>query len=77
MRVAVALYAQHLKEGRADGRARPRVVKRKGATALIDAAGGLAFPAAALAAAEAIKRARRYGVSYVGVTRGHLKNRSS
>jgi (2R)-3-sulfolactate dehydrogenase (NADP+) len=67
----VALYVQHLKEGRADGRARPAVVKRKGATALIDAAGGLAFPAAALAAKEAIKRAKRYGVSFVGVTNSH------
>lgn len=67
----VALYAQHLKAGRADGRARPRIVKRKGATALIDAAGGLAFPAAALAANVAIKRARRYGVAFVGVTNSH------
>jgi len=67
----VALYVQHLKEGRADGRARPAVVKRKGATAMIDAAGGLAFPAAALAAKEAIKRAKRYGVSFVGVTNSH------
>jgi (2R)-3-sulfolactate dehydrogenase (NADP+) len=67
----VALYVQHLKEGRADGRARPTVVKRKGATALIDAAGGLAFPAAALAGKEAIKRARRYGVSFIGVTNSH------
>ena len=67
----VALYVQHLKEGRADGRARPAVVKRKGATALIDAAGGLAFPAAALASKEAIKRAKRYGVSFVGVTNSH------
>jgi (2R)-3-sulfolactate dehydrogenase (NADP+) len=67
----VALYVQHLKEGRADGRARPSVVKRKGATALIDAAGGLAFPAATLAGKEAIKRARRYGVSFIGVTNSH------
>ena len=67
----VALYVQHLKEGRADGRARPAVVKRKGATAMIDAAGGLAFPAAALAAKEAIKRAKRYGVCFVGVTNSH------
>lgn len=67
----IALYVQHLKEGRAHGRARPKVVKRKGATALVDAAGGLAFPAAALAAGEAIKRAQRYGVAFVGVTNSH------
>lgn len=67
----VALYVQHLREGRADGKARPKIVKRKGATALVDAAGGLAFPAAALASAEAVKRARRYGVSFIGVTNSH------
>ena len=67
----VALYVQHLKAGRADGKARPRIVKRKGGTALVDAGGGLAFPAAALAVQEAIKRAKRYGVAYVGVTNSH------
>lgn len=67
----VALYVQHLKAGRAHGRARPKVVRRKGATALVDAAGGLAFPAAALAAGMAIKRAQRYGVAFVGVTNSH------
>jgi (2R)-3-sulfolactate dehydrogenase (NADP+) len=67
----VPLYVQHLEQGRADGRARARVVKRKGGTALVDGAGGLAFPAAALAVQEAIKRARRYGVAYVGVTNSH------
>ncbi len=67
----VALYCQHLREGRANGKAKPRVIKRKGATALIDAAGGLAFPACALAVKEAIARARRSGVSFVGVTNSH------
>jgi len=67
----VALYVQHLKEGRADGRARARVVKRKGATCLIDAGGGLAFSGAALAVREAVKRAQRYGVAFVGVTNSH------
>ena len=33
--------------------------------------GGLAFPAAALAAKEAIKRAKRYGVAFAGVTNSH------
>jgi (2R)-3-sulfolactate dehydrogenase (NADP+) len=67
----VALYAQHLREGRADGKARPKVLKRKGATCLIDAGGGLAFPAAALAVKEAIKRAQRYGIAFAGVTNSH------
>lgn len=67
----VALYAQHLREGRADGKAKPKVVKKSGATCLIDAGGGLAFPAAALAVNETIKRALRYGVAFAGVTNSH------
>jgi len=67
----VALYCQHLREGRADGRAKPKVVKKQGATCLIDACGGLAFPAAALAAKEAAKRGKRYGVAFAGVTNSH------
>jgi (2R)-3-sulfolactate dehydrogenase (NADP+) len=67
----VALYAQHLKEGRVDGAARPKVVSKKGGACLIDAAGGLAFQATALAVKEAIRRAKRYGVSFAGVTNSH------
>lgn len=67
----VALYAQHLREGRADGKARPKLIRKAGATCLIDACGGLAFPAAALAAAEGIKRARRHGIAFAGVTNSH------
>src|SRR5687767_12223801 len=67
----VALYAHHLREGRASGKAKPRVLKRKGATCLVDAAGGLAFPASALAVKEAIKRAQRYGVAFAGITNSH------
>ena len=67
----VSLYAQHLREGRADGAAKPAVVRKKGAACLIDAGGGLAFPAAALAAKEAVKRAKRHGVAFAGVTNSH------
>ena len=67
----VALYCQHLREGRANGKAKPKIIKRKGATALIDAGGGLAFLACALAVKEAITRARKSGVSFVGVTNSH------
>lgn len=67
----VALYAQHLREGRADGKAKPKIIKRVGATCLIDAGGGLAFPAAALAVSEVIKRSRRYGIAFSGVTNSH------
>ncbi len=69
----VALYCQHLKEGRANGKAKPKIIKRKGATALIDAGGGLAFLACALAVKEAITRAKKSGVSFVGVTNSHHK----
>jgi (2R)-3-sulfolactate dehydrogenase (NADP+) len=67
----VALYAKHLSEHRTDGRARPKIIKRHGATCLVDAAGGLAYPAMAMAVTEAIKRARRYGVAWAGVTNSH------
>lgn len=67
----VALYAQHLREGRADGKAKPKVVRKTGACCLIDAGGGLAFPAAALAVKEAIRRAQRYGIAFAGVTNSH------
>jgi len=67
----VALYVQHLRQGRVDGKAKPRIVRKKGATCLVDANGGLAFLASALAVKEAIKRARRYGVAFAGVTNSH------
>lgn len=67
----VALYCAHLREGRADGKARPKVVKKKGATCLVDASGGLAYLATALAVKEAVKRAKRYGVAFSGVTNSH------
>jgi (2R)-3-sulfolactate dehydrogenase (NADP+) len=67
----VPLYCQHLREGRADGKARPKVVRKQGATCLVDANGGLAFLASALAVREAIKRAKRYGVAFAGVTNSH------
>jgi (2R)-3-sulfolactate dehydrogenase (NADP+) len=67
----VPLYCQHLREGRADGRAKPKVVAKRGATCLIDAHGGLAFLAAALAAKEAVKRAQRQGIAFAGVTNSH------
>ena len=67
----VPLYCQHLREGRADGKAKPKIVAKKGAACLIDAQGGLAFLATALAVKEAIKRAQRQGVAIAGVTNSH------
>lgn len=67
----VALYAQHLRQGRVDGKAKARIVKKKGAACLVDAGGGLAFPACAVAVREVIKRAKRYGIAFAGVTNSH------
>ena len=67
----VALYAQHLREGRANGKAIVAIAHAKGAACLIDAGGGLAFEASALAVSEAIKRASQYGVAFCGVTNSH------
>ena len=64
-------YAAHLKNGRADGTAKPKIAAAKGGAALVDAGCGLAFAACALAVHEAIRRARDFGVAYVGVTNSH------
>ncbi len=67
----VQLYAQHLREGRANGTAEPRILREKGAACLIDAQGGLAYLAMNLATREAQRRAREFGVAWCGVTQSH------
>ncbi|MEP7207176.1 MAG: Ldh family oxidoreductase [Casimicrobiaceae bacterium] len=67
----VLQYATHLANGRADGHAVPRIAHARAATVLIDAGSGLAFPACALAVAEAIQRARACGIALAGVTNSH------
>ena len=67
----VPQYATHLANGRADGSARPSIVRERGGAALVDARCGLAFPACALAVDEAIRRAREFGVAFVAVTNSH------
>lgn len=67
----VLQYATHLRLGRADGQAVPRVVQRRGGALLVDAGEGLAFPACALAVQEGIAAARAHGVAFVGVTASH------
>jgi (2R)-3-sulfolactate dehydrogenase (NADP+) len=64
-------YAMHLSNGRADGEAVPVVTRDKGATVLVDAGQGLAFPACDLAIATAIATAREMGVCFVGITNSH------
>jgi len=63
----VAQYAGHMKAGRVDGRAQPAVARQQGATAVIDALDGLAFPACDLAIDTAVNAARSHGVSVVAV----------
>jgi len=67
----VAQYAAHLMNGRADGKAQPRIVASRGGAALISAGSGLAYPASALAVREAVARAREFGVALASVTDSH------
>lgn len=67
----VAQYAAHLRNGRVNGAAEPRVARAKGGAVLVDAQEGLAFPACDLAVREAVDRAREFGVSFAGVTNSH------
>jgi (2R)-3-sulfolactate dehydrogenase (NADP+) len=63
----VPQYCGHLRNGRAKGSAVPRVSRDSRAACVVDAGGGLAFHALELAAAEAIRRAREFGVAFVAV----------
>ncbi len=67
----VPQYAGFLANGRADGKAVAKVARAKGGAVLIDADGGLAFPACDLAITEAMARAREHGVAFAGVTNSH------
>ncbi|AWI75224.1 sulfolactate dehydrogenase [Parazoarcus communis] len=67
----VSQYAAHLRNGRVNGDAKPKVVSERAAACLIDAEEGLAFPASDLAIREAIERARKCGVAFAGITRSH------
>ena len=67
----VQQYAGLLKNGRADGEAVAAVARGKGGAVLVDSGNGLAFPACDLAIAEAITRAREFGVAIAGVTNSH------
>ena len=67
----VAQYATHLRNGRVDGSAVARVVRRKGGAIVVDAGEGLAFPACELAVGAAIAAARSHGVAFAGVVRSH------
>jgi len=65
------LYCTHLRAGRALGSARPAVIHEHAACCLIDAGGGLAYEAIALAGQQAMQRARTHGIAFAGVTNSH------
>jgi len=67
----VGQYATHLRNGRVNGAAVPRVLRRKGGALVVDADEGLAFPACALAVHEAVAAAREHGIAVAGVVRSH------
>ncbi len=61
-------YCGHLRNGRANGAAVPKVIRDGRAACLVDACQGLAYQACALAVREAIERATQYGVAFVAIT---------
>jgi (2R)-3-sulfolactate dehydrogenase (NADP+) len=65
------MYAEHVRSGRANGRAEPRIAHEKSAVCLIDAQGGLAYLAMEMAVREATSRAHANGVAFCGVTQSH------
>jgi len=67
----VPQYSTHLRNGRADGAAMPKILRERGGAVLVDAGCGLAFAACALAVQEAIARARTNGIAFAGVTNSH------
>ena len=69
----VPFYCSFLRNGRADGKAEPRIVKEKSAVCLIDNADGLPYASCELAVSEAIRRAQQFGIGYAGIQRsGHV-----
>ena len=67
----LAQYAAHLRNGRVNQDAVPRVTAQRGGAVRIDAGEGLAFAACELAVREAIVRAREHGVAFAGVINSH------
>lgn len=61
------IYAGHVKNGRATGSATPRVARDHRAACVVDACGGLAFEACELATKEGARRAKEFGVAFVGI----------
>jgi (2R)-3-sulfolactate dehydrogenase (NADP+) len=67
----VPSYCGHLDSGRANGAAVPKIINEKPAACLIDAGNGLGFEPCEYAVGQAIKRARKQGTGFAGVTNSH------
>lgn len=68
----VGQYATHLRNGRANGGAKPEVLGGTDKAAfVVDAQNGLAFEACEFAVAEAMRRAKIHGIALAGVVRSH------
>ena len=67
----VAQYSTHLRNGRVNKAALPRVAAQRGGAVQVNADEGLAFAACELAVQEAIARAREHGVAFAGVVNSH------
>jgi (2R)-3-sulfolactate dehydrogenase (NADP+) len=63
----VPFYCSMLRNGRADGAARPAIVAEKAGVCLIDNADGLPYESCALAIEQVIERARANGIAFAGI----------
>jgi (2R)-3-sulfolactate dehydrogenase (NADP+) len=70
-------YVGHLRNARVIGDAVPRVAHERGGACLIDAGNGLAYPACEMAVTELTKRAKQFGVAYVGITNSNHNGMTS
>ncbi len=69
----VPFYCAMLRNGRADGAAEPRIAAERPAACLIDNRDALPYASCEWAIDEAIARAKRNGVAFVGITNsGHV-----
>jgi len=67
----IPMYTGHLRAGRVNGHAIPKIVAQKPSAILVDAGEGFAFPACALAIQEAITAAKVTGIAIAGVANSH------
>src|SRR5262249_54278244 len=66
----VPFYCSMLRNGRADGTAKPAMVSDRAAACLIDNRDGLPYVSVDWAVAEVIQRARRNGIAFAGTRTG-------